>query len=101
MPPPDRPPAGPPPGRSVPAPATLPRRLLGVETLIVLSVSLLAMAGFANLRLSPPPPAPGFPIPRLRQAPLRGVPAFSVPQSTQLARQIFGTLFSLAPVWIV
>jgi uncharacterized protein len=87
MPPPERPPAGPPPGRSQPAPAPLPRRLLGEETLIVLSLSLLASAVFAILSLL--------------EAPLRGVTVASVSQSTQLARQVFGALFSLAPVWLV
>jgi len=87
MPPPQRPPSGPPFGRSGPAPAPLPRRLLGEETLIVLSLSLLASAVFAILSLL--------------EAPLRGVTVASVSQSTQLARQIFGTLFSLAPVWLV
>ena len=65
----------------------MPRRLLGEETLIVLSLSLLASAVFAILSLL--------------EAPLRGVTVASVSQSTQLARQIFGTLFSLAPVWLV
>ena len=87
MPPPDRPPAGPPPKRSEPPYAPLPRRLLAEETLIVLSLSLLASAVFAILSLL--------------EAPLRGVTVASVSQSTQLARQIFGTLFSLAPVWLV
>jgi membrane protease YdiL (CAAX protease family) len=65
----------------------LPRRLLAEETVIVLSLSLLASAVFAILSLL--------------EAPLRGVTVASVSQSTQLARQIFGTLFSLAPVWLV
>ena len=54
---------------------------------IVLSLSLLASAVFAILSLL--------------EAPLRGVTVASVSQSTALARQIFGTLFSLAPVWLV
>src|SRR4029453_12496569 len=61
-------------------------RLLGEETLIVLSLSLLASAVFAILSLL--------------EAPLRGVTVASVSQSSQLARQIFGSLFSLAPVWL-
>ena len=81
MPPPERPPAGPPSGRSDPSRAPLPRRLLGEETLIVLSLSLLASAVFAILSLL--------------EAPLRGVTVASVSQSTALARQTFGTLFSL------
>jgi hypothetical protein len=84
---PERTPAGPSPGarnRGVGAAAA---RLLAEETLIVLSLSLLASAVFAILSLL--------------EAPLRGVTVASVSQSTQLARQIFGTLFSLAPVWLV
>ena len=67
--------------------APLPRRTLAEETLVVLSLSLLASAVFAILSLL--------------EAPLRGVTVASVSQSTQLARQVFGTLFSLAPVWLV
>ena len=87
MPPPERPPSGPPPGRSEPPHPPLPRPLLAEETLIVLSLSLLASAVFAILSLL--------------EAPLRGVTVASVSQSTALARQLFGTLFSLAPVWLV
>ena len=65
----------------------LPRRTLAEETLVVLSLSLLASAVFAILSLL--------------EAPLRGVTVASVSQSTQLARQVFGSLFSLAPVWLV
>ena len=85
------------PERSTPAPsprrsaptfeAPLPRRTLAEETLVVLSLSLLASAVFAILSLL--------------EAPLRGVTVASVSQSTQLARQVFGALFSLAPVWLV
>ena len=74
----------------MPAPtfeAPLPRRTLAEETLVVLSLSLLASAVFAILSLL--------------EAPLRGVTVASVSQSTQLARQVFGALFSLAPVWLV
>ena len=71
-----------------PAPAApLPKRTLAEETLVVLSLSLLASAVFAILSLL--------------EAPLRGVTVASVSQSTQLARQVFGSLFSLAPVWLV
>jgi membrane protease YdiL (CAAX protease family) len=69
-----------------PAPP-LPRRTLLEETLVVLSLSLLASAVFAILSLL--------------EAPLRGVTVASVSQSTQLARQVFGSLFALAPVWLV
>ncbi|HET8525161.1 MAG TPA: CPBP family intramembrane glutamic endopeptidase [Actinomycetota bacterium] len=65
----------------------LPRRTLAEETLIVLSLSLLASAVFAILSLL--------------EAPLRGVTVASVSQSTQLARQFFSSLFALAPVWLV
>ena len=65
----------------------LPKRTLAEETLVVLSLSLLASAVFAILSLL--------------EAPLRGVTVASVSQSTQLARQVFGSLFSLAPVWLV
>ena len=54
---------------------------------MVLSLSLLASAVFAILSLL--------------EAPLRGVTVASVSQSTQLARQVFGSLFALAPVWLV
>jgi membrane protease YdiL (CAAX protease family) len=65
----------------------LPRRTLAEETLVVLSLSLLASAVFAVLSLL--------------DAPLRGVTVASVSQSTQLARQVFGSVFALAPVWLV
>ena len=65
----------------------LPRRTLAEETLIVLSLSLLASAVFAILSLL--------------EQPLRGVVVASVNQSAQLARQVFGVLFGLAPVWLV
>ena len=71
-----------------PAPAApLPKRTLAEETLVVLSLSLLASAVFAILSLL--------------EAPLRGVTVASVSQTTDLARQVFGSLFSLAPVWLV
>jgi membrane protease YdiL (CAAX protease family) len=69
-----------------PAPS-LPRRTLLEEVFVVLSLSLLASAVFAILSLL--------------EAPLRGVRVASVSQSTQLARQLFGVLFGLAPVWLV
>ncbi|HEY7659355.1 MAG TPA: CPBP family intramembrane glutamic endopeptidase [Actinomycetota bacterium] len=70
----------------VPAPP-LPRRTLAEETFVVLSLSLLASAVFALLSFL--------------DAPLRGVTVSSVSQSTQLARQVFGIVFGLAPVWLV
>jgi membrane protease YdiL (CAAX protease family) len=69
-----------------PAPS-LPRQTLLEEVFVVLSLSLLASAVFAILSLL--------------EAPLRGVRVASVSQSTQLARQLFGVLFGLAPVWLV
>ena len=70
----------------VPSPA-LPRRTLLEEVLVVLSLSLLASAAFAILELL--------------TAPLRGVTVASVSQSAQLARQLLGIAFGLAPVWLV
>jgi membrane protease YdiL (CAAX protease family) len=71
---------------AVPTPP-LPRRTLLEETLVVLSLSLLASAVFAILSLL--------------EAPLRGVTVASVSQSTRLARQVLSSLFELAPVWLV
>lgn len=65
----------------------LPRRTLAEETLVVLSLSLLASAAFAILSLF--------------ELPISGVRVASVSQSAQLARQILGPLFALAPVWLV
>ncbi|MGZ8626226.1 MAG: CPBP family intramembrane glutamic endopeptidase [Actinomycetota bacterium] len=73
-------------GERTPTPS-LPRRTLAEETFVVLSLSLLASAVFAILSLL--------------DAPLRGVRVASVSQSTQLARQVFGSVFGLAPVWLV
>jgi membrane protease YdiL (CAAX protease family) len=73
-------------GTQVPAPP-LPRRTLAEETLVVLSLSLLASAVFAILSLL--------------EAPIRGVTVASVSQSTHIARQVFSSLFALAPVWLV
>jgi membrane protease YdiL (CAAX protease family) len=73
--------------REAPPVPPLPRRTLAEETFVVLSLSLLASAVFAILSLL--------------EAPLRGVRVASVSQSAQLARQVFGSLFSLAPVWLV
>jgi membrane protease YdiL (CAAX protease family) len=68
-------------------PRPLPRRTLLEELFVVLALSLLASAVFAVLSLL--------------EAPLRGVYRASVNQSTQLARQVFGVAFGLAPVWLV
>jgi membrane protease YdiL (CAAX protease family) len=65
----------------------LPRRTLVEELFVVLSLSLLASAVFAVISLL--------------EQPLRGVRVASVSQSTQLARQVFGVVFGLAPVWLV
>ncbi|MGZ5290932.1 MAG: CPBP family intramembrane glutamic endopeptidase [Actinomycetota bacterium] len=73
-------------GERTPTPS-LPRRTLAEEAFVVLSLSLLASAVFAILSLL--------------DAPLRGVRVASVSQSTQLARQVFGSVFGLAPVWLV
>jgi membrane protease YdiL (CAAX protease family) len=71
-------------------PATPPaadRRTLREEVLVVLALSLVASAVYAVLDLF--------------AAPLKGVTVASVNQSTQLARQIVGVVFGLAPVWLV
>ena len=65
----------------------LPRRTLAEETLVVLSLSLLASAAFAILTLF--------------EFPVEGARVASVSQSTMLARQVLGSLFGLAPVWLV
>jgi membrane protease YdiL (CAAX protease family) len=65
----------------------LPRPALVEEIFIVLSLSLLASAVFAVLSLL--------------EAPLRGVRVASVSQTPQLARQVFGIAFGLAPAWLV
>jgi membrane protease YdiL (CAAX protease family) len=65
----------------------LPRRTLAEETLVVLSLSLLAAAVFAILTLF--------------EFPVEGARVASVSQSTMLARQVLGSLFGLAPVWLV
>ncbi|HZD18660.1 MAG TPA: CPBP family intramembrane glutamate endopeptidase, partial [Actinomycetota bacterium] len=64
----------------------LPVRTLAEELLVVLSLSLLASAVFAIIDLL--------------SAPIRGVTVASVSQSPRLARQVFGSLFGLAPVWL-
>jgi hypothetical protein len=68
-------------------PTSLPRRALAEELLVVLSLSLLASAVFAVISLL--------------EAPIRGVRVVSVSQTPNLARQVFGILFGLAPVWLV
>lgn len=73
------------PERRAPRPP-LPERTLAEEVLVVLSLSLLASAVFAIIDLL--------------SAPLRGVTVASVSQSPQLARQVFGSIFNLAPVWL-
>jgi uncharacterized protein len=69
------------------SPSSLDRRTLREEILVVLALSLLASAVYAVLSLL--------------SAPLRGVRVASVNQSTELARQLVGIAFSLAPVWLV
>jgi membrane protease YdiL (CAAX protease family) len=54
---------------------------------VVLSLSLLASAVFAIIDLL--------------SAPIRGVTVASVSQSPQLARQVVGPLFAVAPAWLV
>jgi membrane protease YdiL (CAAX protease family) len=55
--------------------------------LVVLALSLLASAVFAIIDLL--------------SAPLKGVTVVSVDQNTELAKQIAGIAFGLAPVWLV
>jgi len=76
-------------GSPVPSapPATLPRRTLAEETLVVLSLSLLASAVYAVISVL--------------EAPIKGVTVASAPQTTVLARQIAGVVFGVAPVWLV
>jgi uncharacterized protein len=63
------------------------RRLAYEEILVVLMLSLLASAVYALLSLL--------------EAPVRGTVVASANQSTQLARQIAGFVFGLAPVFLV
>jgi membrane protease YdiL (CAAX protease family) len=75
---------------SMQPPATPPglaRSTLREEILVVLALSLLASAVYAVLSLL--------------SAPLKGVSVASVNQSNELARQVVGIAFSLAPVWLV
>jgi membrane protease YdiL (CAAX protease family) len=73
-------------GERLPAPS-LPRRTLAEETVVVLSLSLLASAVYAILSLL--------------EHPISGIRVASVSQSTQLVRQVVGVLFGVAPVWLV
>jgi membrane protease YdiL (CAAX protease family) len=65
----------------------LPQRTLAEETFVVLSLSLLASAVFAVLTLF--------------EFPVEGEHVASVSQTPLLARQVLGSLFGLAPVWLV
>jgi membrane protease YdiL (CAAX protease family) len=69
------------------SPPGLDRRTIREEILVVLALSLLASAVYAVLSLL--------------SAPLKGVHVASVNQSNELARQLVGIGFSLAPVWLV
>lgn len=66
---------------------SLDRRILREEVLVVLSLSLLASAAYAVLSLL--------------SAPIKGATVASVSQSNELARQLVGLVFELAPVWLV
>lgn len=75
-------------GRLAPTPpAPADRRTLTEEVVVVLMLSLLASAVFAILSLL--------------EAPLEGTIVASANQSTQLARQLAGFVFGLAPVFLV
>ncbi|MFN2545528.1 MAG: CPBP family intramembrane glutamic endopeptidase [Actinomycetota bacterium] len=63
------------------------RRVLREEILVVLSLSLLASAVFAVIDLL--------------SAPLHGVAVATFGQNVQLATQLAGIAFGLAPVWLV
>jgi membrane protease YdiL (CAAX protease family) len=77
---------------AVPAPQGLDhppvdRRTLIEEILVVLALSLLASAVYAVIDLV--------------SAPLKGIYTASADQSTELAKQLTGLAFGLAPVWLV
>jgi membrane protease YdiL (CAAX protease family) len=75
-------------GRLAPTPpAPADRRTLTEEVVVVLMLSLLASAVYAILSLL--------------EAPLEGTIVASANQSTQLARQLAGFVFGLAPVFLV
>jgi membrane protease YdiL (CAAX protease family) len=75
-------------GPQAPTPAPpADRRTLAEEVLVVLMLSLLASAVYAILSLL--------------EAPIAGTVVASANQSTQLARQLAGFVFSLAPVFLV
>ena len=75
-------------GRLAPTPpAPRDRRTLTEEVVVVLMLSLLASAVYAILSLL--------------EAPLAGAVVASANQSTQLARQLAGFVFGLAPVFLV
>jgi uncharacterized protein len=71
---------------AVPPPPT-DRRTLIEEVLVVLALSLLASAVYAVLSLI--------------EAPVKGVVVASTDQSDELARQLIGVMFGLAPVYLV
>jgi membrane protease YdiL (CAAX protease family) len=63
------------------------QRTLIEEILVVLALSLLASAVYAVIDLL--------------SAPLKGIYTFSADQGTELAKQLTGLAFGLAPVWLV
>ena len=67
--------------------ATMPRRSLAEEALVVLSLSVLASAVYAIISVL--------------EAPIQGRYVPSVNQTSVLARQVAGVLFGLAPAWLV
>jgi membrane protease YdiL (CAAX protease family) len=73
--------------RTVAPAAPADRRTLLEELLVVLSLSMLASAAYAILSIA--------------TAPVRGVTVASANQSGQLARQLLGVVFGLAPVYLV
>jgi len=76
------------PGSDTPVPPpSLDRRMLAEEILVVLSLSVLRPASFAILSLL--------------EAPIAGVVVAAADQSSELARQVLGIVFALAPVLLV
>jgi membrane protease YdiL (CAAX protease family) len=76
------------PGSDPPVPPSpVDRRMLAEEILVVLSLSVLRPAAFAILSLI--------------EAPIAGVVVAAADQSNELARQVLGVVFALAPVLLV
>lgn len=68
-------------------PATLDRRTIYEEVVVVLSLTFLASAADAILQLL--------------KAPIKGVIAYAAPQNPWFAEQVLGFVFGLAPIFLV